>query len=80
MTTDCQTLREQLEFCLSHSECMVIHKKSANECLKKDTPGVSESCRAYAQSLFECKRGMMDNRNRFRGNKYFETKKYSSEE
>eukprot|EP00048_Salpingoeca_helianthica_P024491 m.32787 g.32787 ORF g.32787 m.32787 type:complete len:72 (+) comp9421_c0_seq2:43-258(+) len=71
MSTSCEGNREQLINCISHSECMIVHKKSANECLKWDSEGVSEKCRTFVRAFFECKRGMLDNRNRFRGNKGF---------
>ena len=69
MSTACSGLRELFMDCLSKSDCMVVEKKPGSQCAKYEEKGVPDSCRQIQASLFECKRGMLDQRNRFRGNK-----------
>jgi len=68
MSTSCKGLREDLIKCLQASECCKSGK-TVKECLKSDAEGVSEECRALQLNYFECRRGMLDMRNRMRGNR-----------
>ena len=67
MSTSCKGLREELIQCLQQCECVREHGKTVKECLQRDAPGVTSECRALQSSYFECRRGMLDMRNRFRG-------------
>ena len=67
MSTSCKGLREEILECLKQSECFQSGK-SIKECMKADQEGVSAECRALQASYFECRRGLLDMRNRFRGN------------
>lgn len=60
----------QVKDCLSRSECMVVNQKPAKECLDPKASDVSDSCKAMVTLLYHCKRGQLDQRSRFRGNKY----------
>jgi hypothetical protein len=59
----------QVRDCISKSECMVINRKPALECMGANAEGVSAECKSLVNLLFHCKRGQIDNRARFRGNK-----------
>ncbi|KAG4304111.1 hypothetical protein PORY_002475 [Pneumocystis oryctolagi] len=69
MPSSCNNIREALASCILSSDCM---KKgnSAKECLSN--PELLESvplqCYLLKRSLYDCKRGMLDMRKRFRGN------------
>eukprot|EP00049_Salpingoeca_infusionum_P009724 m.165136 g.165136 ORF g.165136 m.165136 type:complete len:72 (-) comp14420_c0_seq2:1861-2076(-) len=69
MSSSCTEVRKEFIECLSHSDCMIKDGKSGDECAKWTTPGVDTKCRQIQKALFDCKRGMMDQRTRFRGNK-----------
>eukprot|EP01134_Creolimax_fragrantissima_P002785 CFRG2785T1 len=64
----CAPLREEFVKCLLESDCIRVDKKHASECVKPDS-GLSDECRNLQKLFFECKRGQLDMRNRFRGNK-----------
>ncbi|CCJ30044.1 unnamed protein product [Pneumocystis jirovecii] len=69
MPSSCSNIREALASCILDSDCM---KKgnTAKECLSN--PELLEfvplQCFLLKRSLFDCKRGMLDMRKRFRGN------------
>eukprot|EP00042_Codosiga_hollandica_P013150 m.29919 g.29919 ORF g.29919 m.29919 type:complete len:72 (+) comp40790_c0_seq2:76-291(+) len=71
MSTSCEGLREQVRRCLSESECMNLHRKSAQDCIQPNAEGMTAQCKSIVQALFECKRSMLDMRQRFRGSKGF---------
>ncbi|KAF9006446.1 hypothetical protein BDQ17DRAFT_284134 [Cyathus striatus] len=54
MASSCQNLLAALKDCLLHSDCVL-----------KPMP---EECQSLRKATFECKRGMLDMRKRFRGN------------
>ncbi|XP_033102167.1 cytochrome c oxidase assembly factor 5-like [Anneissia japonica] len=64
----CSGLKEDLKTCLLESNCVRKDGKTPKECLQ---PGndVQQPCRALQYSFFECKRSLLDTRNRFRGRK-----------
>ncbi|XP_066288133.1 cytochrome c oxidase assembly factor 5-like [Branchiostoma lanceolatum] len=64
----CAGLRSDLKQCLSESNCMNKEGKSAKECLQVSS-SLDQNCRAIANTFFQCKRSLVDNRNRFRGRK-----------
>ncbi|KAL7747597.1 hypothetical protein RI367_007038 [Sorochytrium milnesiophthora] len=70
MSSSCKDLRQEMIDCILKSDCVVKHNRSFKECLQRDHDAeVDSQCRLLQRSYFECKRGMLDNRNRFKGNK-----------
>ncbi|XP_045581661.1 cytochrome c oxidase assembly factor 5 [Procambarus clarkii] len=65
----CAGLREDLKACLLATDCVRLHKKTPKECLKSNDPSIPEECHALRVTFFECKRSLLDNRQRFRGRK-----------
>jgi cytochrome c oxidase assembly factor 5 len=71
MPTSCRTIRKELADCLLQSDCMLKHRHKAKECLQDPNLAhlVPERCQAIRKSFFECRRGLLDMRLRFRGNR-----------
>ncbi|RSM03167.1 hypothetical protein CEP52_007524 [Fusarium oligoseptatum] len=68
MPSSCKELREALAQCLQESDCVMVHRNSASDCLREplvDT--LPLKCRQLKKGFGECKRGMVDMRKRFRG-------------
>ncbi|KAL1974667.1 hypothetical protein VTN31DRAFT_4871 [Thermomyces dupontii] len=69
MPSSCKDIRSALAQCLQESDCVMVQRHSANDCIR---PPLSEElptrCRQLLKALSECKRGMVDMRKRFRGN------------
>ncbi|KYB29380.1 cytochrome c oxidase assembly factor 5 [Tribolium castaneum] len=63
----CAGVRADLKMCLLESDCCKIHRKTPRECLRSND--VPTECLALRNTFFECKRSMLDNRQRFRGRK-----------
>ncbi|GJQ74442.1 hypothetical protein Trydic_g21312 [Trypoxylus dichotomus] len=63
----CAGVRADLKMCLLKSDCCVKDGKTPRECLKSHN--VPQECEALRNTFFECKRSMLDNRQRFRGRK-----------
>ncbi|KAI8321906.1 hypothetical protein GQ54DRAFT_167694 [Martensiomyces pterosporus] len=65
----CDGIRDEYIQCLLRSECVFIKRHSVEECVKnKDLATlIPERCHMLRQSLFECKRGLLDMRKRMRG-------------
>ncbi|KAL0949763.1 hypothetical protein HGRIS_009802 [Hohenbuehelia grisea] len=68
MASSCQALFAALKDCLMHSDCVVKQKHLPSECLKEHLNELPEQCQSLRKAQFECKRGMLDMRKRFRGN------------
>ncbi|KAI0334702.1 hypothetical protein GY45DRAFT_1242094 [Cubamyces sp. BRFM 1775] len=68
MSSSCSHLLSALKDCLLHSDCVLKQGHLPSECLKNHTDELPEQCKALRQATFECKRGMLDMRKRFRGN------------
>ncbi|KAK0468285.1 cytochrome c oxidase assembly protein PET191-domain-containing protein [Desarmillaria tabescens] len=68
MSSSCQGLLAALKDCLMHSDCVVKDGKLPSECLKEHPDELPEACQSLRKATFECKRGMLDMRKRFRGN------------
>ncbi|KAM0439645.1 hypothetical protein ACHAPT_000737 [Fusarium lateritium] len=69
MPSSCKELREALAQCLQESDCVMVQRNSAADCLREplvDT--LPLKCRQLKKGFGECKRGMVDMRKRFRGN------------
>lgn len=65
----CANIREDLKACLLATDCVRLHRKTPRECLLSKDPSVPDECLALRTTFFECKRSLMDNRQRFRGRK-----------
>ncbi|XP_067141677.1 cytochrome c oxidase assembly factor 5 [Centruroides vittatus] len=63
----CKGLREDLRECLLATDCVRIHKKSPKECLLSQDASIPERCYVLRNGFFECKRSLLDTRQRFRG-------------
>lgn len=63
----CAGLRADLKMCLLESECCQKYRKTPRECLKATDGSVPAECQALRYSFFECKRSLLDARQRFRG-------------
>ncbi|KAI0092837.1 cytochrome c oxidase assembly protein PET191-domain-containing protein [Irpex rosettiformis] len=68
MSMYCEPLLAALKECLLQSDCVVKQGHLPSECLKDHTKELPEQCLSLRQATFECKRGMLDMRKRFRGN------------
>ncbi|KAF2860415.1 hypothetical protein K470DRAFT_217170 [Piedraia hortae CBS 480.64] len=70
MPSSCQDIRDALAKCLQYSPCVLIERNTPADCLK---PPLVESlpteCLQLKRGYAECKRGQIDMRKRFRGNK-----------
>merc|ERR1712025_589368 len=69
MPSSCKELREALAQCLQESDCVMVQRNSASDCLREplvDT--LPLQCKQLKKGFGECKRGMVDMRKRFRGN------------
>ncbi|KAG0234314.1 hypothetical protein BGW42_006706 [Actinomortierella wolfii] len=70
MPSSCKEIRAELAECILKSDCMVKDGLSAKECLRSENEyRVPEECTQLKKSFFECKRGMLDMRTRFRDSK-----------
>merc|ERR1711970_423139 len=65
----CAQLREDLKACLLATDCVRLHRKTPRECLVTNDPSIPQECHALRTTFFECKRSLLDNRQRFRGRK-----------
>ncbi|KAH9947277.1 cytochrome c oxidase assembly protein PET191-domain-containing protein [Amylocystis lapponica] len=68
MSSSCDNLRIALKDCLLSSDCVVKKGYLPSECLKEHRDELPEQCLSLRQAMFDCKRGMLDMRKRFRGN------------
>ncbi|CAD7088300.1 unnamed protein product [Hermetia illucens] len=65
----CAGVRADLKMCLLKSDCCTKEKKTPKECLRRTDHTVPEECYALRNTFFECKRSLLDTRQRFRGRK-----------
>ncbi|KAL8792536.1 MAG: hypothetical protein Q9195_004906 [Heterodermia aff. obscurata] len=69
MPSSCKDIRAALASCLASSDCVMVQRHSARECL---CPPLLETlplqCQQLKHGYGQCKRGMVDMRKRFRGN------------
>nr|CAI5840868.1 unnamed protein product [Callosobruchus analis] len=63
----CAGVRADLKMCLLESDCCKVKKRTPRECLKEND--VPSECQILRNTFFECKRSMLDARQRFRGRK-----------
>ncbi|GAA5843395.1 hypothetical protein JCM11251_002468 [Rhodosporidiobolus azoricus] len=66
----CKGVRQALVDCILKSDCVLRSDppRSPQECLKEHSKELPEECQLLRKSFFDCKRGMLDMRKRFRGN------------
>ncbi|KXJ70203.1 cytochrome c oxidase assembly factor 5 [Aedes albopictus] len=67
--TACARVRADLKMCLLQSDCCKKERKLPRECLSRQDGSVPDECFAIRNTFFECKRSLLDNRQRFRGRK-----------
>ncbi|CEL55516.1 hypothetical protein RSOLAG1IB_01528 [Rhizoctonia solani AG-1 IB] len=67
-TNSCQYLLDSLKACLLQSDCVRVQGIAPSKCLRDHAEELPEECRHLRKALFECKRGKLDMRKRFRGN------------
>ncbi|KAL5011395.1 hypothetical protein ScPMuIL_009946 [Solemya velum] len=66
----CHGVKEDLKECLLKSDCVTKLGKTPKECLMLgNDPSVPDECRGLRVAFFECKRSLLDMRQRFRGRK-----------
>ncbi|XP_054711657.1 cytochrome c oxidase assembly factor 5-like [Uloborus diversus] len=65
----CTGVKQDLINCLLASDCVRIEKQTPKQCLVSRHPSVSEECYSLRTLYFECKRSLLDARQRFRGHK-----------
>ncbi|KZV73002.1 hypothetical protein PENSPDRAFT_549767, partial [Peniophora sp. CONT] len=68
MSNYCEPLLYALKECLMRSDCVAKDGNLPSDCLKNHFDDLPLECRNLRQATFECKRGMLDMRKRFRGN------------
>ncbi|KAI0269269.1 cytochrome c oxidase assembly protein PET191-domain-containing protein [Gloeopeniophorella convolvens] len=68
MSNYCEPLLAALKDCLLHSDCVVKKGNLPSECIKNHFDELPDECKSLRLATFECKRGMLDMRKRFRGN------------
>ncbi|KAI9651854.1 MAG: hypothetical protein M1829_002126 [Trizodia sp. TS-e1964] len=69
MPSSCKDIRAALAECLQNSDCVMIERNKASDCLRPplvDT--LPTKCQQLKRGYGECKRGLVDMRKRFRGN------------
>ncbi|KAG7291722.1 hypothetical protein NEMBOFW57_001741 [Staphylotrichum longicolle] len=69
MPSSCKDIRAALAQCLQESECVMVERHTAAECMREplvDT--LPLKCQQLKKAFGECRRGMLDMRKRFRGN------------
>ncbi|KAI1748643.1 cytochrome c oxidase assembly protein PET191-domain-containing protein [Xylaria castorea] len=69
MPSSCKEIRAALAQCLQESECVMIHRNTAAECLRSPlSETLPTKCQQLKKGFGDCRRGMIDMRKRFRGN------------
>ncbi|KAI1635844.1 cytochrome c oxidase assembly protein PET191-domain-containing protein [Biscogniauxia mediterranea] len=69
MPSSCKEIRAALAQCLQESECVMVQRHTAAECLRSPlAETLPMKCQQLKKGFGECRRGMIDMRKRFRGN------------
>ncbi|KKY34948.1 hypothetical protein UCDDA912_g05038 [Diaporthe ampelina] len=69
MPSSCKEIRAALAQCLQESECVMVQRNSAADCLRSPlAETLPTKCQQLKKGFGECRRGMIDMRKRFRGN------------
>ncbi|KAI1080159.1 cytochrome c oxidase assembly protein PET191-domain-containing protein [Whalleya microplaca] len=69
MPSSCKEIRAALAECLQESDCVMVQRHTAAECLRSPlAETLPTKCQQLKKGFGECRRGMIDMRKRFRGN------------
>ncbi|KAF2758871.1 hypothetical protein EJ05DRAFT_475122 [Pseudovirgaria hyperparasitica] len=69
MPSSCKDIRTALAACLQESDCVMVSRNSAADCLREPLVNtLPPKCVQLKHTFGECKRGLIDMRKRFRGN------------
>ncbi|KAF3061005.1 hypothetical protein GL218_02859 [Daldinia childiae] len=69
MPSSCKEIRTALAECLQESDCVMVQRHTAAECLRSPlSETLPTKCQQLKKGFGECRRGMIDMRKRFRGN------------
>ncbi|KAI1648798.1 cytochrome c oxidase assembly protein PET191-domain-containing protein [Daldinia loculata] len=69
MPSSCKEIRAALAECLQESDCVMVQRHTAAECLRSPlSETLPMKCQQLKKGFGECRRGMIDMRKRFRGN------------
>lgn len=63
----CAGVRADLKMCLLQSDCVKVDGNTPRDCLKQGQ--IPQECISLRNTFFECKRSLLDARQRFRGRK-----------
>ncbi|KAI1141070.1 cytochrome c oxidase assembly protein PET191-domain-containing protein [Hypoxylon sp. FL0543] len=81
MPSSCKEIRAALAQCLQESECVMVQRHTAAECLRSPlAETLPTKCQQLKKGFGECRRGMIDMRKRFRGNQPITFKSLESSE
>ncbi|KAF1988685.1 required for assembly of cytochrome c oxidase-like protein, partial [Aulographum hederae CBS 113979] len=70
MPASCKDIREALADCLLHSDCVLIERNKPSDCIRLPlSETLPTRCQQLKKGYGDCKRGMVDMRKRFRGNR-----------
>ncbi|KAF2104204.1 hypothetical protein NA57DRAFT_70421 [Rhizodiscina lignyota] len=70
MPSSCKDIRAALAECLQNSDCIMVHRNKASDCLRSPlVETLPTQCQQLKHGYGECKRGLIDMRKRFRGNR-----------
>ncbi|KAF1995973.1 hypothetical protein P154DRAFT_548210 [Amniculicola lignicola CBS 123094] len=70
MPQSCKDIRAALAFCLQNSDCIMIERNAPGDCLRPPLKyTLPTQCQQLQKGYAECKKGMIDMRKRFRGNR-----------
>ncbi|KAF2175783.1 hypothetical protein K469DRAFT_510423, partial [Zopfia rhizophila CBS 207.26] len=70
MPQSCKDIRAALAFCLQNSDCIMIERHSPGDCLRPPLKySLPNQCQQLQKGYAECKKGLIDMRKRFRGNR-----------
>ncbi|OCL04392.1 hypothetical protein AOQ84DRAFT_252351, partial [Glonium stellatum] len=70
MPSSCKDIRAALAACLQQSDCIMIDRHSPSDCLRPPLNStLPTKCQQLQKGYGECKRGLVDMRKRFRGNR-----------
>ncbi|KAK3394279.1 cytochrome c oxidase assembly protein PET191-domain-containing protein [Podospora didyma] len=69
MPSSCKDIRAALAQCLQESECVMVQRNSAADCLRPPlVDNLPLKCQQLKKGFGDCRRGLVDMRKRFRGN------------
>ncbi|KAB5528982.1 cytochrome c oxidase assembly protein PET191-domain-containing protein [Coniochaeta sp. 2T2.1] len=81
MPSSCKEIRAALAQCLQESECVMVQRHTAADCLRSPlAEQLPTRCQQLKKGFGECRRGMVDMRKRFRGNQAITVKQLESTE